>query len=280
MTAAARFRAASRANDYSDAALATHRTRYLLAGVLGLLVVAYSAAAVLLDNGTAVKAFFPTYVHSALRLAAAGIVIRTAVRSPRERAAWACIAVALTAYAAGEITWRFVYADDPAPPFPSWADGLWLLTYPAFHAGTILLSARADRLAGAERVARRAHRRGDHHRRRPGVLRPAGARRDGRRSGRRRRDDGLSGDLLLLALLVAVVAVAGGKLSRASLLLALGQAAIAVGDVFYALGTAKGTYFEGRWPDVLSPLGVLMCPRPCGDPRSSTAGARWRCRAR
>ena len=98
---------------------ATHPGRYLLAGVLGLLVVGYFAAAGLLADGTAVKSFFRTYVHSALMVAAALLALRSAARSPRERGAWACMAVALTAYAAGEITWRFGYADDPSPPFPS-----------------------------------------------------------------------------------------------------------------------------------------------------------------
>ena len=238
---------------------ATHPGRYLLAGVLGLLVVGYFAAAGLLADGTAVKSFFRTYVHSALMVAAALLALRSAARSPRERGAWACMAVALTAYAAGEITWRFGYADDPSPPFPSWADGLWLLTYPAFYAGTMLLlrariaalapSAWLDGLIGAV------------------VTVAAGLEFYAHPVLEATHGDPIAvgvtmaypiGDVLLLALLAGVLAIAGGRLSRAWLLLALGQAAIALGDVFYALGTAKGTYVEGRWPDALWPLGVLL----------------------
>ena len=35
--------------------------------------------------------------------------------------------------------WRFVYAEQAAPPYPSFADVLWLTTYPLFYVGVMLL---------------------------------------------------------------------------------------------------------------------------------------------
>jgi two-component system, cell cycle response regulator len=227
--------------------------------VLGGLVAAYFACAVALGQDDPTMAFFRTYVHSALMVAAAVIGVVVARRSRRERLAWTAIAVGLVAYAGGEIVWRFVYADDPSPPYPSWADALWLATYPAFYVGLMLLV--RGRVTGFT----------------------AGAWLDGLIAGTAAAAAGVAfyfgpvlerthgdptaiavtmayplGDLLLWVLLLAALAMTGGRMSRGFVLLAAGQIAITIGDAVLAVQTAAGTYVEGRWADVMWPLGVLL----------------------
>jgi hypothetical protein len=192
-------------------------------------------------------------------VAAALYGVQAALRARRERVAWWAMAVALVAFALGEITWRFVYADDPSPAFPSWADVLWLLTYPAFYIGIMsLLRSRIAALSMATWLDGLIA---------AVVTMAAGLAFYVRPVLEATHGDPIAvgvtmayplGDLLLLTLMVAVVALAGAQLSRASILLCLGLAAVTVGDAFFALGTAEGTYVEGRWPDTLWPIGVLL----------------------
>jgi len=47
--------------------------------------------------------------------------------------------VAMLAYASGNVVWSLFYAFEPAPPYPSPADALWILFYPAAYVAVILL---------------------------------------------------------------------------------------------------------------------------------------------
>ena len=118
-----------------------HRlVRFAVPAALAGLVLAYLVVAVTLPQQDPVMGFFRTYVHSGLMLAAAiGGVVVARRSAPRERAAWWALAGGLVAYAGGEIVWRFVYAEQAAPPYPSFADVLWLTTYPLFYVGVMLL---------------------------------------------------------------------------------------------------------------------------------------------
>jgi two-component system cell cycle response regulator len=236
-----------------------HRSSRLWFPVLAGSAAAYLVASIVLADDSALKAAFRSYVHTALMLAAAVVVVRSALTARRERAAWSWMAVALVAFAAGEIAWRGLYASDPEPPFPSWADVGWLATYPAFYLGTMLLvrarlaalspSAWLDGVIGA--VAAVAIGAGCY-------LEPILRATDGDPVGVAITMAYPLGDVLLVALMVAVLALSGGRLSRSWALLVAGQVLVAVGDVFFALGTAQGNYVEGRWHDVLWPIGVLL----------------------
>ena len=114
---------------------------------IGIAVQAVLVAAVLLYlvhaatgfGGPGTDAFFAGWVHSALMISAALVCVWRAAVGPRDRAAWASFAVALGTYAAGEIVWRVLYQSLEAPPYPSAADVLWLMFYPASYAGLVLL---------------------------------------------------------------------------------------------------------------------------------------------
>jgi two-component system, cell cycle response regulator len=248
--------------------------------LLGVLVLAYLALSLLLAQSDPVMAFFRTYVHSGLMVAAAAIGVLAAVRSRGERLAWGIMAVGLVAYAGGEIVWRFVYADDASPPYPSWADALWLTTYPAFYVAIMLLlrarvaafarGAWLDGLIASTACAA------------VGVtfyFAPVLERTDGDAVAIAMTMAYPLGDLLLWVLLLAAVAMSGGRMTRGFALLAAGQIAVTVGDAVLAVQTAAGTYVEGRWADVMWPLGVMLIAA-AGLERSSAHRARalsgWR----
>jgi len=231
----------------------------LTAWALAGLVAAYLVFALCMPEGSSVLGFFRTYVHSFLMVAAAAIGVVVAVRARGERLAWSATAVGLIAFAAGEMVWRFVYATDPEPPYPSWADPLWLATYPAFYVGLMLLVRRrvaafsagawldgliASTAASAVGVAY--------------YLAPILAATDGDPTAVAMTMAYPLGDMLLWVLLLATLALTGWRVSRGFALLAVGQIAITVGDTVLAVQTAAGTYVEGRWGDVMWPLGVLL----------------------
>jgi two-component system cell cycle response regulator len=232
----------------------------VLTGVLlGVLVLAYLTLSLLLPQSDPLMGFFRTYVHSGLMVAAAGIGVLATVRSRGERLAWGIMAVGLVAFAGGEMVWRFVYADDASPPYPSWADALWLTTYPAFYVALMLLlrarvaafmrGAWLDGLIASTATAA------------VGVtfyFAPVLARSDGDAVAIAMTMAYPLGDLLLWVLLLAVLALAGWRMTRGFALLAAGQIAVTVGDAVLAIQTAAGTYVEGRWADVMWPLGVLL----------------------
>jgi diguanylate cyclase (GGDEF)-like protein len=235
------------------------RSCNLPVAVLTGLMLAYMAASLALPDDAALKGLFRSWVHGGLMLAAAVVVVRSAWKARRERAAWWSMAVAVIAFAAGEIAWRALYASDPEPPFPSLADAGWLLTYPAFYVGTMLL-ARA-RLAGISASGWLDGLIGAFVALSLGIslyFEPVLRATDGDPQAVAITMAYPLGDILLIALIIAATALAGARISLPWLLMGAGQLAIAVGDVFYALGTANGTYVEGRWPDTLWPLGVLL----------------------
>jgi two-component system, cell cycle response regulator len=84
--------------------------------------------------------FFKDYVYAGLVVAAGAICLVRGFAVPEERAAWITMGIGLSAWAAGEITWTVLLADDPIPPFPSVPDFLYLAFYPASYAALLLLA--------------------------------------------------------------------------------------------------------------------------------------------
>src|SRR4051794_14054041 len=114
-------------------------TSRLVGLVLACLLGAYAAHAALQFGGHGADVFFGNWVHGGLMVAAAALCALRAIRRPAERAAWWCFTVALATYAAGEITWNAAYSGVENPPYPSVADALWIVFYPASYVGLVLL---------------------------------------------------------------------------------------------------------------------------------------------
>jgi diguanylate cyclase (GGDEF)-like protein len=105
----------------------------------GAALLAY-AANVSLGFASGLDSFFDDYVYTGLIVAAGAICLVRGFAVREERAAWLVMGAGLTAWAAGEIAWSLLVANDPNPPYPSVADLLYLAFYPASYTALLLLA--------------------------------------------------------------------------------------------------------------------------------------------
>ena len=105
--------------------------------VLGILVALEAAKELLGISGppSLYESWFPDTV-----IGVAGVLVLVrAGREPRARSAWLVIGLALLSWCIANVSWSLVYGARPRPPYPTFADGLWLLWYPLLAAGIIFL---------------------------------------------------------------------------------------------------------------------------------------------
>jgi two-component system cell cycle response regulator len=228
-------------------------------------VAAVALAAFALQTGTglageAVTAAFQDYLYNGLLFAGAGFCLWRAAAFREERAAWLVMGAGIATWTAADVVWTVVYSGDPSAPYPSVADGLWLLYYPAACV-TLLLLARSrvgevraslllDGLTGALTTAALAcavmywpvvHASA-------GTLSPEVL-------------TNLAypvGDLLLLGLVVAIFGLTGWRPGLSWILIGLGLALAAVADGVYLMQTVEGTYSEGTLLEALWPTSALL----------------------
>src|SRR5215210_4398818 len=225
----------------------------------GLSLVAYAAHTALGLGSPELDTFFQDWVYCGLIVAAGVACVTRAVTFPDERAAWLVMGAGLLAWAAGEVTWTLVYADDPNPPYPSVADLLYLSFYPASYASLLLLArSRTDSfrsslwldgaiaaLTVAALIATLAFQ--------PIV--------DATSGGPAEIAVNLAypvGDLLLLGLVVVVFGLNGWRPDPVWLLLGGGLALTAVADGFYLVQSAQDEYVQGTLLDLAWPASALL----------------------
>lgn len=85
------------------------------------------------------SSFYEIWVHDAVILCAAGLVFARAALEPVARRAWLCFGAAMALWSAGSIGWDVAYGGQANPPYPTFADVLWLLWYPFMVAGMVIL---------------------------------------------------------------------------------------------------------------------------------------------
>ena len=85
------------------------------------------------------SSFYEIWVHDAVILGAAGLIFARAALEPIARRAWLCFGLAMALWCAGTIAWDVVYGGQANPPYPTFADVLWLLWYPFMVAGMVML---------------------------------------------------------------------------------------------------------------------------------------------
>src|ERR671914_1421642 len=210
--------------------------------------------------GEAVTAAFQDYLYNGLLLAGAGFCLWRAAAFREERAAWLVMGVGIATWTAADVVWTVAYADDPNAPYPSIADALWLLYYPAACI-TLLLLARSrvgvmraslllDGLTGALTTAALAC---------AAVYWPIVHASAGELSPQVLTNLAYPvGDLLLLGLVVAILGLTGWRPSVGWVLLGVGLAMNAVSDGVYLLQTVEGTYSEGTLLETLWPASALL----------------------
>jgi hypothetical protein len=83
--------------------------------------------------------FFEDGIHDAVLVGATVLIFVRAAFEPVARRAWLCFGGALAAWSAGSILWSVIYGGAVHPPYPSFADILWLLWYPLMAAAMVYL---------------------------------------------------------------------------------------------------------------------------------------------
>jgi two-component system, cell cycle response regulator len=177
----------------------------------------------------------------------------------RERAAWLCFGLGLLAWGLGNLYFTLALWDLDEIPFPSWADAGYLAFYPAMFAGVVfLVRSRVASVGGTIWI--------------DGVtaaLTIAGigaaivmeAVLDGTGGSLTTVAVNLAyplGDLLLLAMIAAIVIVSGWRQLGSWALIGAGLVAFGVTDSLYLLGNAEGSYVPGAWFDLGWPLCALL----------------------
>jgi hypothetical protein len=224
--------------------------------VLGILVALEAAKELFGISGppSLYEAWFPDTV-----IAVAGILVLVrAGYEPRARRAWLVIGLALLSWCIANVSWSLVYGTRPRPPYPTFADGLWLLWYPLLAAGIIyLIRLRVHRFvlhrwldglavillvlaAGVVLVIQP-----DFHNLSGGALATT---------------IGFSYpvlDVLLIGAILGVVGLLGWRPDRVWLLLGLGILATAIADATFAVQQARGHVPNSRYAFVWA-LGALL----------------------
>jgi diguanylate cyclase len=85
------------------------------------------------------SALYQRWIPDAVLVAAALLVFARAGYEPVARRAWLFFGFAMALWCAGSISWSVVYGSQPNPPYPTFADALWLLWYPLMVVGLVFL---------------------------------------------------------------------------------------------------------------------------------------------
>ncbi len=237
---------------------ARRRTACLFA-VLGVLALVH---AVLTQSGLATSS--PALVR-VTDLAFVGVVALSALLTfersrllGQERTVWRLLALAVASSALGSVIWDVAYLNDADAPTPSISDALWLGYYLPCYAGLALLirsrlallprAAALDGLVGALGMAAVA----------AGLLvDPVVSATHGSPLVVGVTLGYPLGDLSLLAICVAAMALTRGQPGPAWGLLVAGLATGALADSFYAIRIAAGTYVDGGPLDLLWLIGPV-----------------------
>jgi diguanylate cyclase (GGDEF)-like protein len=224
----------------------------------GAALLAY-AANVTFGFASGLNDFFDDYVYTALIVAAGVICVTRGIAVREERAAWLVMGAGLMAWAAGEITWAVLVANDPNPPYPSIADVLYLAFYPASYVALLLLArSRTDSfrtslwldggiaaLTVAALIATLA-------------FEPIVDATGGTTAQIAVNLAYPVGDLILLSLVVTVFGLNAWRPDPVWLLIGGGLALTAVADGLYLVQSATGEYVPGGLLDLAWPASALL----------------------
>jgi diguanylate cyclase (GGDEF)-like protein len=211
-------------------------------------------------GGHGADALFGDWIYNMLLGMAGALCLWRAVVDRRERSAWALLGAGMALTVAGEVYWTIALSNDLEAPYPSIADGFWLVSYPLKFGGLMLL-ARArlreafrtsfwlDAALAASAVAAVAAALVF-----PAVLDST----DGSMAAVATNLAYPAVDFLLLALATGMVALTGWRPGRSWALIAAGFAVTGVADCIYLVQAARGSYVEHTLLDPLWPLGALL----------------------
>jgi two-component system cell cycle response regulator len=249
--------------------------------VAATVALAAFAAHAALGFGEGLDSFFNDWVYNGLVVAAALSCLVRAARVREDRFPWLVMGLGLAAWSVAEIynTTYLARLDDP--PYPSLSDAFWVAFYPLSYVALVLLVRRRMQAAHASLWL-------------DGVIAGLAVAAVGETLVFQPVLESTSGtplevatdlvyplgDLLLLALVVAVFGLTGWRAGRAWTLLGAGLAAMAAADGVYAYQAAQGTYVEGNLLDALWPAATLLVGfapwEPAGARGSDIRLSGWR----
>jgi two-component system cell cycle response regulator len=226
--------------------------------------------------GESVTGLFQDYVYNALLFAGAGFCLWRAAAIRAERAAWLVMGAGIATWTAADVVWTVVYSDDPNAPYPSVADALWLVYYPAACVTLLLLmrsridevraSVWLDGLIGALTAAALAC---------AALYGPIVEASAGALSPQVLTNLAYPvGDVLLLGLVVAILGLTGWRPGRSWALLGLGLALSAVADGIYLVQMAEGTYRVGTLLETMWPASALLVGLSAWQPAQRASAPR------
>ncbi len=254
---------------------------YLWWGVVGAGLAAFTAHALLgVGDTPGGTELFDGWIYTALVLAASLGILGRAAAVREERAAWALIGLGGLIWGGGELYWWRALQDLEEAPFPSAADALYLSFYPLVYAGLLLLlrarvrhfhaSQWLDVVAACLIIAAVGV---------GVVLPPIVADGEGSVAAVATNLAYPLGDLVVLALLAALVALTGWRPGRAVGLLALGCAIFAAADVAFLFLVATGAEVTPGVAELLWSLALVVMGIAAWQPAGRSSSAQlegWR----
>src|SRR5436190_10323241 len=250
----------------------------ILLGIGAVLLAAFALHAVL---PLGADALFTDGVYNAVLILASALTLARGIAVRAERVPWLLIGTAMTLWTAGDIYFAAALESLDPVPIPSVADGFYLAFYPLAYAGLVLLvrarvqrfhrSLWLDGLIAALAVAALSAAVVVH-----AVSTSLG---DAPTAEVAVNMAYPLGDLGLLALVAAILAMTGWKPGRTWALLAVGLLAFGVSDSLYLFQSATDAYSEGTlvdvgWPAALLIVAVAAWQPPARHPRLTLEG--WR----
>jgi hypothetical protein len=82
---------------------------------------------------------YQRWIHDSVLAAAAVLMLTRAAFEPVARRAWLAFGLATAVWCTGDVSWSIVYGGQANPPYPTFADVLWLLWYPLMALGMVFL---------------------------------------------------------------------------------------------------------------------------------------------
>ena len=230
----------------------------------GALVLVVAVAGLAMNNlgllGTRTfNGFFGDWVYNGCEVGAAALVLARALLVHAERRAWSMLALGIGFFAAGDIYYTLIIEPMSNPPSPSPADALYLMFYIGAYAMIMLLvrthvhrfhaNVWLDGATGALATAALGA---------ALVLEPVMRTTHGSLASVATNLAYPLADLLLLAFVIGVLALAGWRPGRTWTLIGLGFATLAIADSIYLFREAEHTYTAGTILDALWPAGLVL----------------------
>ena len=261
---------ASTLSDRDDQVLASPTYR-LAKGIIAGLGISYALSTLIPFSDR--PAILDTAFYTLVLVAVCLLALARPLLVKRNRAAWLLVGLAVTSWSIGDIYWSIAFSDADEIPVPSPADVFYVGLYPLAYVGLILLARAGTRrlpasvwldgivsslAAGAVFTAL--------------TLKDVLAQADTDKVASTLTNLSYPiGDLVLLVVSVAALAMVRWRPDPAWWLLGFGAAFFAVADTAYLFTLANNTYTDGNWVDGMWMIGLVFMALAGSAPRRGPA---------